>query len=119
MVIAVFYSGGISFPALLVAGLLLAVMAGLRAAGVVWLPAYVLLGAGVWLAVYESGVHATIAGAVLGLLAPARPLAAAATAREWASDLSDEPSRPSSGPWPTWPSRACRWPSGSSTSCTR
>jgi NhaA family Na+:H+ antiporter len=70
VVIAVFYAGGISFPALLVAGLLLAVMAGLRAAGVVWLPACVLLGAGVWLAVYESGVHATIAGAVLGLLAP-------------------------------------------------
>ncbi|MEA2973883.1 MAG: Na+:H+ antiporter, NhaA family [Actinomycetota bacterium] len=70
VVIAVFYAGGISFPALLVAGLLLAAMAGLRRAGVAWLPAYVLLGAGVWLAVYESGMHATIAGAVLGLLAP-------------------------------------------------
>jgi Na+:H+ antiporter, NhaA family len=92
VVIAVFYAGGISFTALLAAALLLAVMAGLRAAGVVWLPAYVLLGAAVWLAVYQSGVHATIAGAILGLLAPARPLAPGATAREWASDLSDEPS---------------------------
>ena len=27
-----------------------------------------------WLAVYESGVHATIAGVVMGLLTPARPL---------------------------------------------
>jgi Na+:H+ antiporter, NhaA family len=92
LVIAVFYSGGVSFQALTVAALLLATMAGLRVVGVVWLPAFVLLGAGVWLAFYESGVHATIAGALLGLLAPARPLAGAAVARDWASDLSDEPS---------------------------
>jgi Na+:H+ antiporter, NhaA family len=91
VVIAVFYSGGVSVQALLVAAVLLAVMGGLRTAGVVWLPAYVVLGAGVWLAFYESGVHATIAGALLGLLAPARPLAPATVAREWASDLSDEP----------------------------
>jgi NhaA family Na+:H+ antiporter len=70
VVIAVFYARGISFAALVVAVLLLAVMGGLRAAGVAWLPVSVLLGVGVWLAVYESGVHATIAGAVLGLLAP-------------------------------------------------
>ena len=69
------YSGGISFDALLVAAGVLAVMTGLRAAGVTWLPVYVLAGAAVWLAVYESGVHATIAGALLGLLAPARPVA--------------------------------------------
>ncbi len=91
VVIAAFYSGGVSFQALLVAAALVVVMAGLRAAGVVWLPAYVVLGVGVWLAFYESGVHATIAGALLGLLAPARPLAPAVVAREWAADLSDEP----------------------------
>ncbi|HEX7276468.1 MAG TPA: Na+/H+ antiporter NhaA [Acidimicrobiales bacterium] len=70
VVIAAFYAGGVSFPALLVAAPLLAGMAGLRRAGVEWLPAYVLLGAAVWLAFYQSGVHATIAGALLGLLAP-------------------------------------------------
>ena len=39
-----------------------------------WLPVYVLIGTGVWLACYESGVHVTIAGALLGLLAPATPV---------------------------------------------
>ena len=70
VVIAVFYTQAISVPSLLVAVLLLAAMVGLRVAGVARLPVYLLLGIGVWLAVYESGVHATIAGALLGLLAP-------------------------------------------------
>jgi Na+:H+ antiporter, NhaA family len=91
VVIAAFYSGGVSFQALLVAAVVLGVMAGLRRAGVTWLPVYVLAGIGVWLAFYESGVHATIAGALLGLLTPARPVAPAAVARDWAADLSDEP----------------------------
>jgi NhaA family Na+:H+ antiporter len=34
---------------------------------------YAVVGIAVWLATFESGVHATIAGAALGLLAPARP----------------------------------------------
>jgi NhaA family Na+:H+ antiporter len=33
-----------------------------------------LLGVGVWLAVYRSGVHATIAGVALGFAVPARPI---------------------------------------------
>ena len=72
VVIAVFYSGGISFQPLLTAALFLAAMGILRLRGVQWLPVYVLLGTGVWFACYRSGVHATIAGALLGLLAPAR-----------------------------------------------
>jgi NhaA family Na+:H+ antiporter len=42
--------------------------------GVVWWPVHVLLGVGMWLATYASGVHATIAGVALGLLMPTRPL---------------------------------------------
>ena len=91
VVIAVFYATDVQ-PAFLVAALaLLAVMIGLRRAGVVWLAPQVVLGLGVWLATQASGVHATVAGVVLGLLVPSRPLTPAAVAREWAGDLSDEP----------------------------
>jgi NhaA family Na+:H+ antiporter len=38
-----------------------------------WTPLYVVVGFGVWLATFESGIHATIAGVALGLIAPARP----------------------------------------------
>jgi Na+/H+ antiporter NhaA len=37
------------------------------------MPLYVLVGVGVWLATYESGVHATIAGVALGLMTPVYP----------------------------------------------
>ena len=33
---------------------------------------YTILGAGVWLAFHESGVHATIAGVILGLITPVK-----------------------------------------------
>ena len=35
---------------------------------------YVLLGVGLWLAIHESGLHATLAGVILGLMAPTRPI---------------------------------------------
>jgi NhaA family Na+:H+ antiporter len=73
LVIALFYSGGIKFGWLLAAIGLLAVIAVLRRLKVYWTPVYVVVGISVWLATFESGVHATIAGAALGLLAPARP----------------------------------------------
>ena len=50
------------------------------ATGAVWHPAYVVLAIALWIGVYESGVHATIAGVVLGLLTP-RPSAAAGIER--------------------------------------
>ena len=34
---------------------------------------YVALGVGLWLALHESGVHATLTGVVLGLMAPTSP----------------------------------------------
>ncbi len=90
--IVVFYADDIDPRFLLAAAALVVVMVGLRRAGVVWLAPYAVLGVGVWLATQASGVHATIAGVVLGLLAPAQPLIAAAVARQWAGDLADEPS---------------------------
>jgi NhaA family Na+:H+ antiporter len=74
IVIAAFYSGGLAWVPLGMAVGLLAVIAVLHRVGVVWWPIHVLLGVGVWLATYASGVHATIAGVALGLLMPTRPL---------------------------------------------
>ena len=91
LVIAVFYAGDIQMVWLGAAVVLIGGIIGLRRAGVVWLPAYVAVGLLVWLATHASGVHATIAGVVLGLLAPARPLTPAEVARHWAADLADDP----------------------------
>ena len=73
MVIAVFYTSTLNTTALAAAGGLLLLMIGLRTLGVWWMPIYVLAGSALWLAVFESGVHATLAGVACGLLAPAKP----------------------------------------------
>ena len=91
VVIAVFYTADLDLVAMAIAGAAVAVAIALRASRVHWMPAYVALGVVCWLATLESGVHATIAGVVFGLLAPARPIAPAELAREWSLDLSDEP----------------------------
>ena len=73
-VIAVFYTSDLSVGWLSVAiGLVLVVFV-MKVARVWYVPLYVVVGVGLWLAVFESGVHATIAGVALGLITPARPL---------------------------------------------
>ena len=74
VVIAVFYTDDLSFPWLATAVVLLAGVAALRWLRVWYLPVYGLMGVAVWLAAFESGIHATVAGVALGLLAPVRPL---------------------------------------------
>ena len=73
LVIALFYSDGVSVTALLLAAGLVASIVGLQRldvrAGVV----YVGLGIALWLAFFESGVHPTIAGVILGVVTPSRP----------------------------------------------
>src|SRR5215203_140446 len=72
-VMAIFYTDDMQVPALLVSAALVAVLLGLRWAGVWRLTPYVLVGIALWLAVHASGVHATLAGVVLGLVLPSRP----------------------------------------------
>jgi Na+:H+ antiporter, NhaA family len=72
-VIAIFYSGRIDTDSLLIAIGLVAVLVLLRLTGVRSTLLPLALGAGLWLALEESGVHATLTGVILGLLAPTRP----------------------------------------------
>jgi NhaA family Na+:H+ antiporter len=73
VIIAAFYSHGLDARAALIALAILAVVVGCRAGGVQAVPVYVVLGTALWLAVQQSGIHATITGVVLGLLTPTGP----------------------------------------------
>jgi NhaA family Na+:H+ antiporter len=70
VVIAAFYSSGLDWFMLLLAGAGFAVVRILTESGVRTTPVYVLVGAFIWVAVYKSGVHPTVAGVLLGLLTP-------------------------------------------------
>jgi Na+:H+ antiporter, NhaA family len=70
-VIAVFYTAELSTAWLAVAAAGLGLTFALSRAGVRSYGVYLIVGAGVWLATLHSGVHATIAGVVLGFLTPA------------------------------------------------
>jgi NhaA family Na+:H+ antiporter len=89
-VIAVFYSDGIHLGWLALAGTGLLLVVVLREARVRYVPVYVVIGTAVWLATFESGVHATIAGVALGLLAPATPFLPQADADRIAGQLSND-----------------------------
>ena len=71
LVIAVFFSQGLSLAWLAAAGGVVLVILVAQRIGVRAVTVYVLLAAALWLAVFESGVHATLAGVVLGFLTPA------------------------------------------------
>jgi Na+/H+ antiporter NhaA len=73
LVIAFAYTENLSVPALAVAMLLFGTLLGLRRLEVGGPPLYTLLALAVWLATANSGVHATIAGVVMGLSISARP----------------------------------------------
>jgi NhaA family Na+:H+ antiporter len=73
LVIALFYTESVSATALMVAGALLGVVWLLQRVGFRNPTLYFLVGGLVWLAVFESGVHATIAGVILGIMTPSKP----------------------------------------------
>lgn len=73
LVIAFAYSDAIDPRGLVTAGLALAGIVGLRRIGWVSSVPYVLLAAVVWGGVLESGIHATIAGVMIGLTVPVAP----------------------------------------------
>ena len=72
-VIAVFYSDGLSLVWLGGAAAALGAVVAMQRVGMRAMTPYVVVAAVVWVAMHESGVHATIAGVLLGLLTPASP----------------------------------------------
>jgi NhaA family Na+:H+ antiporter len=71
-IIAAFFTDELSVTALAWAGASIAAMALLNRRGVRALAPYLLLGIVVWVCVLKSGVHATLAGVVTGLMIPHR-----------------------------------------------
>ncbi len=74
VVIALFYTAQVEWTAVAMAAGAAAALVGLNLARVQRLAPYLLLGAGLWYFVHESGVHATIAGVVLAFTIPLRTL---------------------------------------------
>jgi Na+:H+ antiporter, NhaA family len=72
LVIALFYGQGLSLVWLAAAGAVTALLLAMNRAGVSDGRLYAIIGAGLWYTVHHSGIHATIAGVVLGLMIPAR-----------------------------------------------
>jgi NhaA family Na+:H+ antiporter len=72
LVIAVFYTGGISIGPLAAAATIFALAVTANAAGVRRPWAYGLIGLALWGTVLASGVHATVAGVLLAMAIPAR-----------------------------------------------
>jgi NhaA family Na+:H+ antiporter len=70
LIIALFYSHGLSMAALAWAFVAIAGMWLLNRRGVRRLAPYLLLGTVLWVCVLKSGVHATLAGVVTGLMIP-------------------------------------------------
>ena len=103
LVIAVGYTESLDVTMLLLGFLGLAVIFILGRSGVRSFGIYIALGTLVWFAFHESGVHATIAGVLLGLLTPARNYVsegALADALERARDILH------GGDWQVWPHRS-------------
>jgi NhaA family Na+:H+ antiporter len=70
IIIALFYTASLSMQALLLAALGIAVLITLNVRGVDRIAPYVLVGTFIWICVLKSGVHATLAGVIVGLCIP-------------------------------------------------
>jgi NhaA family Na+:H+ antiporter len=74
IVVAIFYSGTMNFGYLAGAGVIVAVLALLNRFHIYSITPYLLMGVLLWACVLASGLHATMAGVILALFIPTRPL---------------------------------------------
>ncbi len=70
VIIALFYTANLSLPALALSAVFISLLFVLNRLKVKSVAAYVLAGIALWLAVLESGVHATLAGVVTAMFIP-------------------------------------------------
>ena len=71
LVIALFYTAGVDWTAIAIAAGFLVALVTANRLGVRRAWVYALLGLGLWAAVFESGIHATVAGVLLAFTIPA------------------------------------------------
>ena len=112
-VIALFYTETIGWTWFGAAAVVLAITIGMRAMRVWYVPVYVALGVLLWVCMLKSGVHATVAGVLMGFIAPAKPLQSKADAARWVGWLATR-TRSSSPPTSSTRRSICasrtRWP---------
>ena len=72
LVIALFYTGGLALSPLALAGGLFGALVVLNAVGVRHTWPYAVVGLGLWVAILQSGIHATVAGVLAALTIPSR-----------------------------------------------
>jgi NhaA family Na+:H+ antiporter len=72
LVIAIGYTASLDWVALGSGLAGIALIVGMQRVGIRSIGMYTAVGAGIWLAFHESGVHATIAGVILGLMTPSQ-----------------------------------------------
>ena len=73
LIIAFIYSTGVEVSWFLFSTLAVIAIVAIKKFGVTNTAAYVVVGALLWYGLYRSGVHATLAGVILGLLTPNQP----------------------------------------------
>lgn len=72
IIVALFYTGGLILTPLLASGAIIALMMFLNHRHVASAALYLALGAALWFALHETGIHPTVAGVVTGILIPLR-----------------------------------------------
>ena len=87
IIIAVFYTAELSLTALVLAGFGVAVLVALNLSGAAHRAAYVLTGVFIWVCVLKSGIHATLAGVIVGLAMPRRATNGSSPADDLEHDL--------------------------------
>lgn len=82
-VIAIVYTESIAWGWFGAAMATVAAVAGMRLLRVWYVPVYAIAGVFLWVAMLQSGVHATVAGVLMGVMTPAKPIQSKEQRAKW------------------------------------